>query len=223
MWILWCFLYFVAYFCRLCTVLNAHVCSFCMVADSNFTLSLLCFHSASLPEPATESWQLCHVAPERPGLEPVHQQEPDEERTETQCCSVSLHFISRYYSFACLEASNTSSVAECCTFPISVSSAPLYFDVPNTCVLFQIWHAGVWCRQDHNSGCGPQDEPHFPAAHRDCNPWFFVRGEERGEYLGFQCCFVWTDRNIRGPVCFWAQDTLRSVWKQGSSLKVTGG
>lgn len=45
---------------------------------------------ACLSEPATESGQLCHVPPEHTGVEPDHQQESDEERTEAKCCSVSL-------------------------------------------------------------------------------------------------------------------------------------
>lgn len=66
-----------------CTV----YCAFCCILTVFTSLLLL---SACLSEPATESWQLCHVAAEHSGLEPVHQQEPDEKRTEAKCCSVSV-------------------------------------------------------------------------------------------------------------------------------------
>ena len=49
--------------------------------------------SACLPEPATESGQLCHVTAEHTGLEPIHQQEPDEEWNPAKCCSVSLDVL----------------------------------------------------------------------------------------------------------------------------------
>lgn len=55
-----------------------------------FTALLLL--SAGLSEPATESGQLRHIALEHAELEPVHQQEPDEERTEAKRCSVSVSF-----------------------------------------------------------------------------------------------------------------------------------
>lgn len=54
------------------------------------TLLSLLLLVARLSEPATESGQLCHVPSEHTGVEPDHQQESDEERTEAKCCSVSL-------------------------------------------------------------------------------------------------------------------------------------
>lgn len=54
------------------------------------TLLSLLLLVACLSEPATKSGQLCHVPPEHTGVEPDHQQESDEERTEAKCCSVSL-------------------------------------------------------------------------------------------------------------------------------------
>lgn len=66
-----------------------HVCQWCkMTKCTSLFLSLL----ARLSESATESGQLCHVSAEHTGLEPVHQQEPNEEWTEAKCSSVSDTF-----------------------------------------------------------------------------------------------------------------------------------
>lgn len=62
----------------------------CICIWAMLTLLSLLLLVACLSEPATESGQLCHVAPEHTGVEPDHQQESDEERTEAKCCSVSL-------------------------------------------------------------------------------------------------------------------------------------
>lgn len=106
---------------------------------------------ACLSEPATESGQLCHVPPEHTGVEPDHQQESDEERTQAKCCSVSL-VQKEATDFPLVDINTNVTVAF-----LNALFVPFCFS--------QIRYAGVRRGQDHHTSRGPKDEPQLPATH----------------------------------------------------------
>lgn len=116
------------------------------------TLLSLLLLVACLSEPATESGQLCHVPPEHTGVEPDHQQESDEERTEAKCCSVSLIQKKKARNFPLVDI-NKNVIGAFLNGPF----VPFCFS--------QIRYDGVWRGQDHHTSRGPKDEPQLPATH----------------------------------------------------------